>query len=145
MLGNRGAGSRKQGTGGTTGSNKIARGPSNGSRRGTMAAPRYSIVPVAVAPLRLRAGATSPRWHPKDARGAAADPLRVGGGAYDDMRGGDGAFCGREPVDRSKKAFPADLPAGNRLRFQGKSVRGWQRRGTESHFATKKYGPSPSQ
>ncbi len=38
------------------------------------------IIEIAVAPLPA-AGATSPRWNPKDSRGAAADPLRVGGGA----------------------------------------------------------------
>ena len=34
------------------------------------------------------------------------------------VRRGRGLFCGREPVDQSKKGFLADLPPGNRLRFQ---------------------------
>ena len=29
-----------------------------------------------------------------------------------------GHFCGGKPVDQSKNAFLADLPPGNRLRFQ---------------------------
>jgi len=37
---------------------------------------------IEVAPLPLPAGATSPRESFGFQRGAAADPLRVGGGAY---------------------------------------------------------------
>ena len=34
------------------------------------------------------------------------------------VRRGRGFFHGREPVDQSEKSYFADLPPGNRLRFQ---------------------------
>ena len=42
----------------------------------------FTFALTAVAPLHIRAGATSPRESFGFPRGAAADPLRMGGGAY---------------------------------------------------------------
>ena len=48
------------------------------------------------------------------------------------VRRGRGHFCGREPVDQSKKGFLADLPPGNRLRFQANLTKGVRAPGKQS-------------
>ena len=58
------------------------------------------------------------------------------------VRRGRGLFCGREPVDQSKKGFLADLPPGNRLRFQANLSKGWYWRGKQF---PRQAGASPRQ